>query len=71
MRLMAEIRLNIEQDSYPKFVQSFMFLFYKQREDKRTLAPDASNEDWSKELNENGYPIWIANVMAHLKIDLL
>jgi hypothetical protein len=64
---MKDIRSNIEQDTYPKFVTDFMYRYYKERH--VPIEIDSKN-DKSKEIDANGYPIWISNVMEHLNIVL-
>ena len=68
MRLMGDIRAAIEADKLPEFVTRFMYLYFKQRQDK---TPEDTEKDWSKAIGENGYPIWITNCLDHLGIPLL
>lgn len=68
MRLMKDIRSAIESDTFPSFVQDFMYKYYKKR--KGGVEVDTAL-DSSKEIAENGYPVWINNVMDYLKIKLL
>lgn len=74
MRLMADIQDSIKGGTFPDFVRDFMYKFYKQMlKDGRKfgLNKDDADGDPGKVLNENGYPVWVANALASVGIELM
>lgn len=72
MRLMKDIRRNIEADTYPAFIKSFMYTYYRhsyQDVDEKSKM-GKSLEDVGKCLSKRGYPIWIENALASVNVFL-
>ena len=72
MRLMRDIRDAIQRDDFSAWIQQFMKMYYHHRV-KKALADDENQGDGDagKQLNAQGYPIWIANALNSVNISLL
>jgi queuine tRNA-ribosyltransferase len=70
MRLMRDIRTSIVQDRFPEWVQEFMRIYYKEREQADMLDQETQGDDPGKQFGDNGYPIWITNALSSVGIVL-
>lgn len=74
MRLMKDIRESIIADKFPDFVRTFMFQFFKNRHPE---APPLSTGDFdegdpkSVEFHSSGYPVWVANALKSVNVELI
>ncbi|XJO76257.1 hypothetical protein BDV3_006807 [Batrachochytrium dendrobatidis] len=72
MRLMRDIRASITRDDFPAFICEYMRIYYKGSksvsiEEERKAEKD---KDPGKRIGADGYPVWITNSLASLKIRL-
>jgi hypothetical protein len=74
MKLMQDIRDAILADTFPAFCIEFMRVFYQEKIDGRNFGLNKNDEntdaDPGKCLNDKGYPVWVANALESVGINL-
>ncbi len=67
MKLMSDIRAAILADTFPDFVRTFMFEFFK---NKKYTDQEDSEFYKGQLMHDSGYPLWIVNSLESVGITL-
>lgn len=64
---MSDIRDSIMADTFPDFVRTFMYEFFK---NKKYTDQEDSEFYKGQPMHESGYPLWVVNSLASVGINL-